>query len=297
MVGVSTRRRACSVANRCELDGAVGVAVHVAGEARHTLRRIVRDAVMGGVEPGGLERGHQQPQAVELLGAEDAVEHVEVVGVGDLDAARHVAHLGVRAGTGRAETRRVAVGCRSRRRNARAPGGRASTAPGTAYGRWIAAGGRAVSRGRPRRRECRPEPSQHTLPSWRRRWAVAPSAHRQRLPRHIVALASVVQSSRKRPSTARGAIHLGALLRHLRLPVGEGDTQVRAKELRLPPPNWNSPPGGFVRRAAPADRPADRCALPAGARRRCPTDCHSPGSGAVGRLPQRVRRAQSQRRA
>ncbi len=93
-----------------ELDGAVGVAVDVAREARHALGGLGSDAVVRDVEPGGLERRDQQPQPVELLGGEEAVHHVEVVAVGDLDAAGDVAELGVRGQVERRrELRQVAV--------------------------------------------------------------------------------------------------------------------------------------------------------------------------------------------
>ena len=94
-----------------ELDGAVGVAVDVAREAGDALRRLGGDAVVRDVEPGGLERRDQQAQPVELLGREEAVEHVEVVAVGDLDAARDVAQLGMRGQIERRrKLRQVAVG-------------------------------------------------------------------------------------------------------------------------------------------------------------------------------------------
>ena len=81
---------------RGERERAVRVAVHVTREAGDTFRRLLGDAVVRGVEPRRLKRRHQEAQAVELLGRDDPVEHVEVVPVRDLHAARDVAELGVR---------------------------------------------------------------------------------------------------------------------------------------------------------------------------------------------------------
>ena len=111
-------------------------------------------------------------------------------------------------------------GCRSRRRSARARDGRASTAPGTACAPSSAADDRAACTGSvaggadlapglsaayaSQRRDAARQPRRSGPPA-------------SGLPRDIVALASVAQSSRKRASsTARArAIHLGALLRFI----------------------------------------------------------------------------------
>ena len=211
-----------------------------------------RDAVVGDVEPRGLKRRDQQAQAVELLGGDEAVEHVEVVGVGDLDPARDVAHLRMR---GQVQRRRklgqVAVReCRSRRRSARARDGPRVHCCGEEHvARWSAAGDRAASRGRCRRRGSRPARARRRLPSFRRRRAGARSAR--------PAAACRATWSRRGRSRSRA----GSVPRAPRAPPGRPpdagassspstprtacrDPGCRT-EVRPPPPNWNSPPGGF----------------------------------------------------
>ena len=94
-----------------EVGGAIGVAVGVAVEAGHPQRRLRRAAVIGQVELLLRKRDHQEPQPVELLRVEDAVEEPVVVLVGDQLALRHIAQIGPRRQEdGRGELRQEVVG-------------------------------------------------------------------------------------------------------------------------------------------------------------------------------------------
>ena len=79
-----------------EVRGAVGVSIHVAVEAGHARARLQGPPVVRGVELLLRERRHQQPQALQLLGVQEPVEKLEVVGQRDHLALRDVAQVGTR---------------------------------------------------------------------------------------------------------------------------------------------------------------------------------------------------------
>ena len=77
-----------------QMGGGIRVAIDVTFKTHHTATRTLRAAVFGLVELLLRERGHQQPQALQLLGVEDAVEQLVEVGDGHQLALRHIAQVG-----------------------------------------------------------------------------------------------------------------------------------------------------------------------------------------------------------
>ena len=76
-----------------EVRRAVCVPVHVAIETDHALARFQRAAVVRGIELLLGERRQQEPQPLQLLRVEDAVEEPKVVAQTDDLAVRHVAQI------------------------------------------------------------------------------------------------------------------------------------------------------------------------------------------------------------
>ena len=94
-----------------EMRGAVAVAVGMAVEARDAAMRALRAAVAGHVELLLRKGREQQPQAVELLGIEDAVEELHEIVDRDALAFRHVAEVGPRGQKdGRGKLREEMIG-------------------------------------------------------------------------------------------------------------------------------------------------------------------------------------------
>ena len=77
-----------------QVRGAVGRSIHVAVEAGHPRARLQRPPIAGRVELLLRERGYQQPQALQLLRVQQAVEELEIVLQSDDLALRHVAQVG-----------------------------------------------------------------------------------------------------------------------------------------------------------------------------------------------------------
>ncbi len=62
-----------------KVRGAVGVAVHMAVETGDTEAGLFRAPVIGGIELLLGKGRDQQPQALELLGVQDAVENCKII--------------------------------------------------------------------------------------------------------------------------------------------------------------------------------------------------------------------------